>query len=176
MSNDPQFRNDDRLRYFGGQMRTWLSKNYVANRTDFDASDFAVERELLGYRKKLVGALFRAGVPILAGTDTPNPFCFPGFGVHDELALMVESGVSPLGALQAATRNPAVFMDVTDRYGSVAPGKIADLVLLDADPLNDIHNTTRISEVFLSGKEFDRAALDQMLRNAEGAAKSGRLD
>jgi adenine deaminase len=55
-----------------------------------------------------------------------------------------------------ATRNPALFMDATDKYGSVTPGKIADLVLLDADPLNDIHNTTTISEVFLSGKEYER--------------------
>lgn len=172
LSSDPQFRNDDRLRYFGGQMRTWLARNYVAERSVFDASDLAIERDLLRYRKQLVGTMFRSAVPMLAGTDTPNAFCFPGFGLHDELALMVESGVSPLGALQAVTRNPAVFMDATDRYGSVAPGKTADLVLLDADPLKDIHNTTKISEVFLAGKEFDRAALDKMLRNAEAAAKA----
>ena len=171
MSSDPQFRNDDRLRYFGGEMRSWLSRNAVMERTNFDPSDFAIERELLNRRKWLVGVLFRAGVPMLVGTDTPNPFCFPGFGVHDELVLMVESGVTPLGALQAATRNPALFLGIADKYGSVTPGKIADLVLLDADPLKDIHNTTRISEVFLSGKEFDRAALDRLLRNAEAAAK-----
>src|SRR5579859_1300490 len=170
MSSDPQFRNDGRLRYFGGQMRTWLSKNAVMERKNFEPSDFAVERELLNRRKWLVGKLFRAGVPMLAGTDTPNPFCFPGFGLHDELALMVESGVTPLGALQAATRNPALFLDAANKYGSVAPGKIADLLLLDADPLQDIHNTTKISEVFLAGKEFDRAALDQMLQRAEAAA------
>ena len=169
-SNDPQFRNDDRLRYFSGQMRTWLEKHYVSDRSNFDAADFAVERELLNRRKWLVGKLFRAGVPMLAGTDTPNPFCFPGFGLHDELALMVDSGVTPLGALQAATLNPALFLDATDKYGSVAPGKIADLVLLDADPLKDIHNTTKISEVFLNGREYDREALDRMLKTAEQAA------
>jgi ketosteroid isomerase-like protein len=170
MSSDPQFRNDERLRYFGGQLRTWLSKNAVMERKNFETSDFAIERELLNRRKWLVGKLFRAGVPMLAGTDTPNPFCFPGFGLHDELALMVESGVTPLGALQAATRNPALFLDATDKYGSVVPGKIADLVLLDADPLTDIRNTTKIREVFLGGKEFDRAALDEILRAAEAAA------
>ena len=171
-SNDPQFRNDDRLRYFSGQMRTWLEKHFVSDRSNFDAADFAVERELLNRRKWLVGKLFRAGVPMLAGTDTPNPFCFPGFGLHDELALMVDSGVTPLGALQAATLNPALFLDATDKYGSVAPGKIADLVLLDADPLVDIHNTTKIQEVFLGGKEFDRGALDNLLKGAEAAATS----
>jgi imidazolonepropionase-like amidohydrolase len=66
-------------------------------------------------------------------------------------------------------------MDTSDKYGSVTPGKMADLVLLDADPLKDIHNTTKISEVFLAGKEFDRAALDRMLRNAELAAKSASV-
>jgi len=107
---------------------------------------------------------------MLAGTDVGNPFCFPGFSLHDELALLVESGVSPLGALQMATRNPALFMDTMDKYGSVTPGKIADLVLLDADPLQDIHNTTKISEVFLDGKEFDRKTLDLILKNAEQEA------
>ena len=170
MSSDPQFRNDDRLRYFGGQLRTWLSRNAVMERTNFDLSDFAVERELLNRRQWLVGTLFRAGVPMLAGTDTPNPFCFPGFGLHDELALMVESGATPLAALQAATRNPALVLGATDKNGSVTAGKIADLVLLDADPLKDIHNTTRISGVFLNGRFLDRAALDKLLKEAEAAA------
>ena len=107
---------------------------------------------------------------MLAGKDTPNPFCFPGFGLHDELALMVESGVTPLGALQAATRNPPLFLDAADKYGSVAPGKIANLVLLDADPLKDIHHTTKISEAFMAGREFDRSALDLILKNAEQSA------
>jgi hypothetical protein len=95
--------------------------------------------------QRLVGAIFRAGVPMLAGTDAGEPYCFPGFSLHDELALLVESGLSTLAAIQAATRNAAVFMDASDKYGSVAPGKIADLVLLDSDPLQDIHNTTQKS-------------------------------
>ena len=70
-----------------------------------------------------------------------------------------------------ATRNPALFVNMTDKYGSVSPGKIADLVLLDADPLKDIHNTTKISEVFLSGQEFDRAALDGILASAAKQAE-----
>jgi adenine deaminase len=86
---------------------------------------------------------------------------------------MVESGVTPLAALQAATRNPALFLDASDKYGSVTPGKLADLVLLDADPLADIHNTTRISAVFLSGKYFDRSVLDKLLKEAEAAANTG---
>lgn len=169
-SNDPQFRNDDRLRYFSGQMRTWLESAFVAQRGTFEAADWALERQLFNRRLALFGSLFRAGAPLLAGTDTPNPFVFPGFGLHDELALLVEGGVTPLGALQAATRNPALFLGIADKFGSVAPGKVADLVLLDADPLQDIHNTTKISEVFLSGKEFNRAALNELLKDAQTSA------
>lgn len=93
-----------------------------------------MERGLFVYDQKLVGAMFRAEVPLLAGTDDANPYCFPGFSLHDELALLVDSVVSPLGALQAATRNAALFMDATQTYGSVERGKVADLVLLEADP------------------------------------------
>jgi hypothetical protein len=173
--NDSHFAEDERLRYFDGKFRDWLTAKDDFRLKSWTSADFALEGELFEFSKKLVGAMFRSGVPLLAGTDTGNPYCFPGFSLHDELALLVESGVSPLGALQAATRNAALFMDTSDKYGSVTPGKMADLVLLDADPLKDIHNTTKISEVFLAGKEFDRAALDRMLRNAELAAKSASV-
>jgi hypothetical protein len=171
---DPQFTNDDRLRYFSGEMLSWISaKDGVPPyMKDWTAADYSMERELFVYDQKLVGAMFRAGVPLLAGTDVANPYCFPGFSLHDELALMVESGVSPLGALQSATRNAALFMNANQNYGSVEPGKVADLVLLEADPLENIRNTSRISAVFLAGKEFDRAALDQMLKTAEANARA----
>lgn len=169
--NDAQFTSDNRIRYFGGEFRDWLMAKDDPRMKQWTASEFEMERELFADDKRLVGELFRAGVPMLAGTDSGNPFCFPGFSLHDELALLVDSGVTPLGALQAATRNPAIFMKAEDRYGSVTAGRVADLVLLNADPLKDIRNTTRISEVFLGGKEFDRSALDQALRNAEAEAK-----
>jgi hypothetical protein len=170
--NDPQFTSENRVRYFSGEFRDWVTGKLDARMKESSASDFAVIRETFAAESRLTGELFGAGVPMLAGTDVGNPFCFPGFSLHDELALLVESGVSPLGALQMATRNPAMFMDATDKYGSVTPEKIADLVLLDADPLKDIHNTTKISEVFLDGKEYDRAALDQILASAEKSANA----
>jgi ketosteroid isomerase-like protein len=170
--NDPQFTSDNRVRYFSGEFRDWVSGKLDYRMKESSASDFAVIRETFTAEETLTGKLFRAGVPMLAGTDVGNPFCFPGFSLHDELALLVESGVSPLGALQMATRNPARFMGETDKFGSVTRGKIADLVLLDADPLQDIHNTTKISEVFLDGKEYDRAALDQILASAEKSANA----
>jgi|SRR5271169_378679 len=176
LRNDSHFTNDGRLRYFSGGYRDWLEGKPDTRRKDFTAADYEVERELFSGKKKLVAAMFRSGVPLLAGTDAGNPYCFPGFSLHDELALLVESGVTPLAALQAATLNAAAFMNSSDRYGTIAPGKIADLVLLDADPLADIHNTTKISAVFLAGKEFDRPALDQMLKSAEAPAKSAAVN
>ena len=170
--NDPEFAHDQRLRYFGGKYRDWLTAKDDVRLKSWTADDLAFQREQFRFSEKLVGAMFRSGVPLLAGTDTGNPYCFPGFSLHDELALLVESGLTPLAALQAATRNAAMFMNATDRYGSVSKGKVADLVLLDADPLQDIHNTTKASEVFLDGKEFNRTALDSLLKAAETAASS----
>jgi len=119
--------------------------------------------------------MFRAGVPLLAGTDAMNPFCFPGFSLHDELALLVDSGLTPLAALQSATLRPAEFLGRTEDLGLIAPGKRADLVLLSADPLADIHNTTHIEAVWFRGKYFDHAALDQLLNNAKHRSGNSRL-
>jgi Amidohydrolase family len=172
--NDPTFTSDNRVRYFSGEFRDWVAGKLDARMKESSAADFAVMRQTYTEESRVTGELFRAGVPMLAGTDVGNPFCFPGFSLHDELALMVESGVTPLAALQMATRNPAQFMQATNKYGSVTPGKVADLVLLDADPLEDIHNTTKIAAVFLSGKEFNRAALNQLLKDAESFANPPR--
>ena len=109
-------------------------------------------------------------MPILAGSDVHNPYVYPGFSLHEELALLVESGLSPLDALRAATINPARFLGVTDSLGTIAAGKIADLVMLDADPLTDIANTKRIRAVFLNGRFLDRGALDTLVATAERAA------
>jgi imidazolonepropionase-like amidohydrolase len=114
--------------------------------------------------------MYRAKVRILAGTDTMNPQCFPGFGLHDELALLVEAGLTPLAALQSATRDAAEFMGQLDRRGTIEAGKTADLVLLDKDPLMDIHNTRSIQAVILDGKLFPRASLDALLADAQELA------
>jgi imidazolonepropionase-like amidohydrolase len=106
----------------------------------------------------------------LAGTDVLNPFCFPGFSLHDELALLVEAGLTPMQALQTATLNPAIFLNATDSLGTVETGKLADLVLLDADPLADIHNTTRISAVVLNGQLLDAPARHRLLDLVRAAA------
>jgi imidazolonepropionase-like amidohydrolase len=121
---------------------------------------------------QMVGAQHRAGVPFLAGTDTaPGVYIMPGFSLHDELANFVEAGFTPMESLQTATSGPAKFLGMEKNYGAVEAGKIANLVLLSANPLEDIHNTKKITAVIANGRLFDRAALDRILQQVESAAK-----
>ena len=105
-------------------------------------------------------------MPMLLGTDLPIGG-LPGFSVHDILAMFVVRGLTPLGALRTATLNPALALHAADSLGTVAAGKLADLVLLDADPLADITNTTAIRAVVANGRYFDRAALDSLLAEVQ---------
>jgi hypothetical protein len=114
------------------------------------------ERELIGQFGALTAAASRAGVPLLAGTDLGDPFVIPGFSLQDELALMVAAGVTPLAALQSATSEPARAFGLTDTVGAVATEHAADLLVLDGDPLADIHNTRRIYAVVLNGRWLER--------------------
>jgi imidazolonepropionase-like amidohydrolase len=117
-------------------------------------------------------AMHRAGVPLMAGTDTAaGVFVIPGFSLHQELELFVKAGLTPMEALQTATLNPAKFLGRTNDSGTVETGKLADLVLLDANPLDDIRNTQKISAVVLDGRYFSRADLDSILKNVEAAAR-----
>jgi hypothetical protein len=139
---------------------------------DLVRDPLTLRQEYFSRNLQMVGALHHAGVPFMAGTDTaPGVYIMPGFSLHDELANFVEAGFTPMESLQTATSNPAKFLAMEDTLGSVAPGKIADLVLLSANPLEDIHNTRKINGVVANGRLFDRAALDEMLKQVEAAAK-----
>jgi imidazolonepropionase-like amidohydrolase len=114
----------------------------------------------------------RAGVGVLAGTDASDVAnIFAGSSLHDELSMLVDAGLSSLEALQAATVNPARFLGRTDDLGAVQQGKLADLVLLDANPLEDIRNTQKIASVVLNGRFLDRQALDALLAKAVAEAR-----
>ena len=115
--------------------------------------------------------MHRAGVPFMAGTDLSGAYIFAGFSLHDELALYVKAGFTPLEALQAATRNPAIFLGELNSQGTVERGKAANLVLLEANPLEDIRNTQRINAVVLNGRLLPKDQLQRMLAEAEAAAR-----
>ena len=120
---------------------------------------------------ELVRWMHKAGIKLMAGTDVSNPYSFPGFSLHDELALFVEAGLTPYEALKTATVHPAEFMGMTDSLGTIQKDHNADLVLLDANPLENIHNTKRIYGVIVNGKYLSRKVLDIMLSDAADFAK-----
>ena len=115
-----------------------------------------------------------AGVRMLPGTDVAVALLYPGFSLHEELEQMVRHlGMTPAEVIVSATRYPAEFFGMQDSLGTIAVGKLADLVLLDADPLVDIRNTTRIRGVFTGGRYLDRTALDALL---SGLARARALE
>ncbi len=157
---DSTNRIDDRRRYVSDEMLTYWRRFYSMKRfespVDWQTNWAHFVRD--------VAEADAAGVRFLAGTDLGVTLVFPGFALHDELALLVsDAKLPPMRALQAATRNAADFMGVGDSLGTIEVGKVADLVLLDADPLRDIRNTRRIVGVVVRGSFYDRAALDSML-------------
>jgi hypothetical protein len=166
--NESKLTSDPRLAYIGKKSRERWQERIQPQLRIWNNSQYQFARSIFSADQHILGAMFRAGVAIMAGTDAMNPFCFPGFSLHDELAMMVDSGMTILAALQSATINPAKFLarDAKD-LGAIEPGKIANLVLLRADPLADIHNATQIQAVWLQGKYFDQAALAQLLETAK---------
>ena len=140
------------------------------NREHYIHMDISKEsREKYVYlRKKMVNELSRAGVPLMAGSDSPEFFLVTGFSIHDELAAFTEAGLSNFSALKTATVTPAAFLGLKNR-GSVEIAKDADLILLDKDPLANIRNTTSINAVIKNGKYLDRKTLDAMLASAKAA-------
>ncbi|HKR66600.1 MAG TPA: amidohydrolase family protein [Thermoanaerobaculia bacterium] len=166
---DQKLKDDPRLAYMKPSWRTrWARMSEDAlqwptgeaeSRTATIRNDFA-----------LVAKMQQAGVHLLAGTDDGNPYSYLGFGVHDELIALVDAGLTPLQALQTATRNPAQFRGKLATLGTIERGKIADLVLLNANPFDNIRNTSKIEAVVMGGKLYRRAALDAMLENVRAAA------
>ena len=107
---------------------------------------------------------------VLTGTDTPSAYVVAGFGRHDELALLVRAGLTPMQALHAASRAPAEYLGELKTQGTIERGKVANLILLDADPLKDIRNTARINAVIQNGRYLSREDLDKILADVEAAA------
>ena len=151
---------DPRLKYFDGPTRTaWA--------TVFKSPDLAAVRERYPHAVAIIGAMHKAGVNILPGTDVSEPYCMPGFSLHDELRRFVDAGVSAMDALRSATYKPAQFLGLLDTMGTIEAGKMSEMVLLDANPLDDIGNTTRINMVFTGGRMYSRTVLDSILAAVE---------
>lgn len=157
---------DSRLKYVSPKVREQWSIDNRARRAQFEVMSERFPKLL-----EIVGKMKNAGVRLLAGTDLGTSYIFAGSSMHDELALFVKAGLSAFEALQTATTNPAFFFGKEKDLGTIEKGKLADLMLLDANPLENIGNTRKINAVVLNGKLLDRANLDKMLLQVETAVK-----
>ncbi|MBV6457713.1 MAG: Adenine deaminase [Fimbriimonadaceae bacterium] len=167
--NDPAFGKDARLEYMPRSIRSMWDPNSDFRFKEWEDEDWALSRSRYAIDRKMVSILAKEGVKLLAGTDCLNPYCMPGFSLHDELALMVECGVSPIEALRSATVRPAELVG-NKELGRIESGQVADLVLLSADPLKSIQATTKIHGVLQGGKWHDRKSLDDMLSRVKKLA------
>jgi imidazolonepropionase-like amidohydrolase len=168
--DDSDFTNDPRLKYLRpGLVEGWKNKDdwRLKNRTPEKSARY---RMVFQKQLDLVLAMHRAGVKMLAASDAVVWYVFPGFSLHDEMELFVKAGLTPMEALQTATLNPATYLGLSDMVGTVEEGKKADLVLLEANPLENISNTKKINAVIVGGRLIPKASLEKMLRDAEAFA------
>jgi imidazolonepropionase-like amidohydrolase len=169
------FAKDTRAKYVPASWKDKTWKRFTDEITQGYASDdLATRKKFVEKELEVVNLLHKAGVPFLAGTDTPpGVYIFPGYSLHEELQRFVAAGFTPLEALQTATWNPAQFWGIEEQFGTVEKGKMADLVLLGANPLQDISNTQKIAAVFVNGQFYSGKDLDRMLAGVETAARRG---
>jgi amidohydrolase family protein len=161
--NDTSFTNDPRKRYMSTE-----TLDYWKDVTDSDlknntALEWQLKRKRWQVEKQIMQILIKEKVSLMAGTDSDNPYAFPGFSLHDEIALYVELGMTPIEALRSATTVPAEFLQLSDSLGTVDKGKLADMVILDKDPLDDIRHSSTIHAVIANGKVYDKSFVDNII-------------
>ncbi len=160
--DEPQLLKDERLRYVTLETEKEWSANGLGRRLLFGTMKDRYPKIL-----EIVGLMNRAGVRFLAGTDLGVAYVFAGSSLHDELELFVKAGLTPMEALQTATKNPAEFMGVGNSVGTLEKGKVADIVILDANPLSDIKNIRKLDAVILRGRYIGRKDLDSLKTRLE---------
>lgn len=163
---------DPRMRYLPPSLREeWLAEREGKLQRGIDY--LALKQKRYADAAWLTGFLSKERVPLLAGTDSGNAFCYPGFSLHDELQLLVDAGLTPIEALRAATLAPAEYLATRDSMGTIAVGNVADMVLLLSNPLSDIGATREIEAVVLRGRVLARWQLDDLLKATAKDAQSG---
>lgn len=155
-------RNLESLQYVHPLLQDkWLTAN--RNYTGTSKERVSHLEKIAEFNNQVVKAFREAGVPIVAGTDAGSSGVIWGFSLHDELELLVKAGLTPQEALVSATRLSATWLGIADKIGTIESGKFADLILLDANPIDDIKNTRKISGVFVNGKWLDKSHIQKML-------------
>jgi len=158
---------DERLSYLPNEITFgWKPENdfRVKNRTPQQWKDVKI---LYQSGVSQLTLLIKNNIPLVAGTDFPNPYCFPGSGIHDEFEVMTGAGLTPLQALQSATLNAAKYLGKTDSLGTIAVNKYADILLLSENPLTNISNTRKIEALFVNGKFYNKKDLESLKQKAK---------
>jgi hypothetical protein len=167
------FAKDGRAKYVPASWKNKTWKRFTDEIIKgYGTDDIAVRKKFIEKELEVVELLHKTGVPFLAGTDTPpGVYVFPGFSLHEELQRFVAAGFTPLEALQTATLNATRFLGMDEQLGTIKKGKLADLVLLNANPLEDIRNTQKIAAVIVNGHYYSGKDLEKMLAGVEAAAR-----
>jgi imidazolonepropionase-like amidohydrolase len=166
--DEDDHRDDPELQYIGpGIIKTYQWRVKKAKK----ASPEAIEARHKKYQKlvSLIPLIKKSGMPIIAGTDAGflNSYIYPGFALHEELEIYQKAGLTPLEALQTSVINGPKYFGLSDKYGSVTEGKIADLLILNSNPIEDIKATRDIDQLIKKTKVYDKAQLDNMLQDVK---------
>jgi imidazolonepropionase-like amidohydrolase len=160
-----EFLKDPDSKYMSKQtVKQWIdSKNNLMANPQYDAAKI---QHFIKFRRKLILECQQNGVGLLLGCDAPQVFNVPGFSTHNELKYLVDSGLTPYQALRTGTVNVANYLNMKDA-GTIKPGNVADLILIDGNPLTDVTNTKKISGVMLRGQWLSKAEIDNGLKKLE---------
>lgn len=159
------------MRYMPEEVvRSWMRAK--RSRLDDEAYTPEAGRRLVELRERIIAALHEAGAPLLLGSDAPQVFQVPGFSIHHELRTLISSGLTPFEALATGTRNVALYFDALDEYGTVEPGKVADLVLLEGNPLEDVANVERQAGVVVRGLWVPAEEIERRLETIAASGTS----
>lgn len=158
---DSLYVNDERRKMLPESVRKAFN-NYAALKLAMSAKERKSDSLWWATQKRLVKRMHKERIPFMAGTDGACEGGIPGYNLHKELQLFVDAGLTPFEALQTATINPMIFLKMTDSLGSVEEGKIADLVILDRNPLEEISATYSIFAVVLNGQLISKEGIKKM--------------
>lgn len=174
-ASEAAYRNDPRLDYVLTELK-WGWQNDLDDTADASPELISAYKAFFSHGLKITGLAHAAGVKVMAGTDANDTMSIPGFSLHDELIHLVDAGLSPMDALRTATTNPAEYLERQGDFGGVSAGKKADLLLLTANPLEAIANTSSISHVVFDGHVLDNTELNTMLAEVKHEAAKNPLD
>ncbi|MFV1884017.1 MAG: amidohydrolase family protein [Balneola sp.] len=162
-------KNYDELKYIPQAVRNgynnWVANN-IDNNTNLNVGDALDHAEL---RRELLQKMNEAGAMILMGTDAPQLFSVPGFSIHRELPAMVEAGMTPYEIIETGTKNVGLYFSDRANFGTIEPGKRADLILVDKNPLEDVANIQQHSGVMVRGKWLSKEMIETKLSEIEAS-------